>query len=97
MSRVETRWEKDGFLRFEAACGLDGWGKDRVDPVVAEICLPSHVVSNKDEFYWPFGRLELHGRVVHLFVSGHNAHMSRGNANKRGHIVVASNYLRGSR
>ena len=94
MSRVERRWENDGFFRSEAACGLNGWGKDRVDPVVAEIWLPPHVVSNNDEFYWPFGRLELHGRVFRLFVSGHKAHMSRGNANKSGHVVVASNCLR---
>jgi len=50
MSRVERRWEKDGFLGFEAVGDMDGWGKDRLDPIVAEICLPSHVVSNKDEF-----------------------------------------------
>ena len=51
MSRAERRWEKDGFLRFEAASGLGGWDKDRVNHVVAEICIHSHVVSNKDEVY----------------------------------------------
>jgi hypothetical protein len=97
MSRVGRRWEKDGFLSFEAASGLEGWGEDRLDPVVAEICLQSHVVSNKYEFYWPFGRLELHGRVVRLFVSGHKAHVSHGKSNKNGHVGVASNCLRGPR
>ncbi len=38
------------FFRFEAADGLDSWGKDRVDPVIAEICLSFHVVGNKNEF-----------------------------------------------
>jgi hypothetical protein len=47
------------FFGFEAANGLDSWGKDRVDPVIAEICLSSHVVGNKYEFNWPFGWLEL--------------------------------------
>ena len=94
MSRAERRWEKDGFLGFEAAGGLDGWGKDRLDLVVVEICLPSHVVTNKDEFYWPFGRLKLHGRGVRLFVSGHKASVSSGNANKSGHVGVASNCFR---
>ena len=50
MSRVERRWEKDGFLGFEAAGGLDGWGKDCLDHVFAEISRPSHVVRYKDEF-----------------------------------------------
>ena len=51
MSRVKRRWEKDGVLGFDAAGGLDGWGKDCLDPIVAEISRLSHVVSNKDEFY----------------------------------------------
>jgi hypothetical protein len=89
--------EKNCFLGFEAAGGLDGWGEDRLNPVVAEICFPSHIVSNKDESYWPFGRFELHGRVVRLFVSGHTAHVSNGNANQSGHVGVVSNCFRGQR
>ena len=97
MSRVERRWEQDGFLGFEAAGGMDGWGKDRLDPIIVEISRPSHIVSNKDEFYWSFGWLKIHGRVVHLFVSGHKAHVSSGNANKSGHVGVASNCFRSPR
>ncbi len=85
------------FFGFEAADGSVSWGKDRVDPVIAEICLPSHVVGNKNEFYWPFGWLELQGRVVRLFVGGHEAHVSSRNANKCRHVGVASNCCRGPR
>ena len=81
MSRVLRRWEEDGFLRVEAASGLDSRGRDRLDPVGVEICFTSHVVSNHDEFHWPFGWFEFHGRVVRLFVGGDKAHVSRGNAN----------------
>ena len=80
MSRVGRRWEKDSILRCEAASGLVGWGKDRLNLVGAKICLSSYVVSNEDEFFWPFGRLELHGRIVWLFVRGYKAHVARGNA-----------------
>ncbi len=53
-----------------------------MDPVIAEICLSSHVVGNNNELYWLFGWLELQGRVVRLFVSGYKAHVSSKNANK---------------
>ena len=55
MSRVERRWGQNGFLRFEVASGMDGGSKDRLDHVGVEICFPSHVVSNQDEFHGPFG------------------------------------------
>ncbi len=55
----ERGWGENEFFGFEAADGPDSWGKDRVDPVIAEICLSSHVVGNKNELYWPFGWLEL--------------------------------------
>ncbi len=55
----ERLGEKNEFFGFEAADGPDSWGKDRVDPVIAEMRLSSPVVGNKNEFYWPFGWLEL--------------------------------------
>ena len=73
------------------------WGNDCMDPVVAEICLPPHGISNKDELYRPFGRLELHGFVVRLFMSGHTSHVSTRNFNKGGNVVLASDCFRGPR
>ncbi len=97
MPLVERLGKKDEFFGFEAADGPDRWGKDRVDPVIAEICLSSHVVGNKKEFYWPFDWLELQGRVVRLFVGGHKPHVSSRNANNCRHVGVASNCWRGPR
>ena len=97
MPRLHRQWKEDGFFRFEAAGGLDGWGKDRLDPLVAQVCLPPHGVSNKDELYWPFGRFELHGLVVRLFVSGHKSHVSTRNLNKGGHVVASPDCFRGPR
>ena len=81
MNGVERCWEKDGLLWCEAACCLNGRGKNNVDSIVVEICLSSHVVRDKDEFHWPFGRRELYGRVVCLFVSVYELHVSGWDAN----------------
>ncbi len=97
MSLIERRWKKDGLFGFEATGGLDGWGENRLDPVVTEIRFPPHGVSNEDELHWQFGRLELLGRVVRLFVSGHKSHVSTWDLNKGGHVVVASDCIRGPR
>ena len=94
MSRVARRWGKHGFLRVEGASGLNSRGKDRLDPVGAEICFTSQVVSNHDELQGSLGWFELHGRVVSLFVSGDKAHVSRGNANESGHAIMSSNCIR---
>ncbi len=91
MPLVERLEEKDEFYGFEAADGPDIWGKDRMDPILAEMCLSSRVVGNKNEFCWPFGWLELQGRGVRLFVGGHKTHVSNRNANKCIHVGVASN------
>ncbi len=82
---------------FEATDGLNGMRKDCLDPFIVEIYLPSHVVGNKDELYWLFGRFELYRSLVRLFVRGHKAHVSTRGADKSGHVGVASNCNRGPR
>jgi hypothetical protein len=66
-----------------------------VDSVVVKIGRSSQVVSDHDKFHGPFGWCELHGRVVRLFVSGYESHVSGGNANKGGHVGVSSYCFRG--
>ena len=76
---------------------MNGRGKECLDPFAVEMYLPSHFVGNKDELHWPFGRFEFHRRLVRLFVSGHKAHVSTRDADKSGHVGVASNSSRGPR
>ncbi len=95
MSGVERWREKDGLLLCEAAYCLNGRGQNPVDSIVVEVCLSAHVVRDKDEFHWPFGRRELHGRVVRLFVSGYKSHVSGWDANEGGHVGVASHCFGG--
>ena len=68
-----------------------------MDPIVVEVCLPFHGVGNSDELYRPFGRFELHGRQVRLFVSRYEAHVSFRGANESGHVGMASDCSRGPR
>ena len=90
MSRVERWWEKDGLFWCELACRLIDRAKNRSDSVVVEISRSSQIVEDEDKFHWPFGRCELHGLVVRLFVSGYESHVSGWNANEGGHVGVAS-------
>ncbi len=76
---------------------MNGRGKNHVDSIVVKVCLSSHVVRDKDEFHWPFGRRDLHGRVVRLFVGGYESHVSGWDANEGGHVGVASYCFRGPR
>ena len=97
MPRVE-RWSKKGFfLRFEATDDMNGWRKDCSYPFIVKIYLPSPIVCNKDELYWPFGRFELHGRLVRFIFSGYEAHVPTWDADKGGHVGVASDCGRGPR
>jgi len=62
-----------------------------LDPIVAEECLPSLCISNENELNRPFGRGEVSGRLVRLFVSRYEAHMSRWDMDEGGHVTVVSN------
>ncbi len=66
-----------------------------MNPIVVEVCLPSHGVGNKDELYRPFGWFQLHERLVRLFVSGYEAHVSCRDANESGHVGMAFDCSRG--
>ncbi len=81
----------------EATYGLNGWGNDCLNPIVVEIYFPSHGVGNKDELYFTFGRFELHGRLVRLFVSGYKAHVPSRDADESGHVGVTFDCSRGPR
>ena len=67
---MERRWEEDSLLSCESACRLNGRGKDRLDSAGVEVGLSPQVIGDEDEFHWPFGRCEFHGRVIRLFVCG---------------------------
>ena len=84
-------------LRCKSTDVPHGWGKDGAYPVIIEVDLPSFVVRDKDELHWPFGWSELHRRLVRLFFGGHEAHVPGWDADKGGHIGVASDSSRGPR
>ena len=62
-----------------------------MDPVVAEECLPSFCVGNDDELHRPFGRGEISGHFVRMYVSQNKAHVSLWDVDEDGHVAVACN------
>ena len=83
--------KKEFLLGLEAAGCLHGGSEDRMDPVLAEECLPSHCIRNENELQRPFGKGEVSKRHVRLSVGRYEAHVSRWDADEGGHVAVASN------
>ena len=50
--------EEESLCRGEEACGLDCRAKDLMDPVMADKCLPTLFVGDKEEFNRPFRKGE---------------------------------------
>ena len=61
-----------------------------MDPVVADKCLPTLVVGDKDELHRPFhGGEDWIGRIG-LLVSGDKTHVPRRDPDESQHVVVAA-------
>jgi len=79
-SEPSSRWwgrEEECLCRSEEACGLDCRAHDLLDPVVAEKCLQTLVIGDKNEFHRPYrGGEDLVG-LVGLLVSGDKTHVPR--------------------
>ena len=76
---------------IDEACGLYRRAQDPLDPVVADKCLSTFLVGDKDEFYRPFRGEEDGVGLVGLPVSGDKPHVSFRDPDEGRHVVVAAN------
>ena len=58
-----------------------------MDPVVADKCLSTLGIGDKDEIHWPFRRGEDMCGLVGLFVRGNKPHVPRRDLDEVRHVV----------